>query len=242
MNVPIRDLQRYLAILGLYDADRIDGLWGNRTNTAVHLFCDWKRLYGSDDKIFQDIKTAAEDVLPLIDWTVEQTLEMQREVFIAECINCCRKMGLGEKAQIAYVIATAEHETGDGKGFRPNREADHVPNPVSAEDYRRNLRYYPWYGRGLIHWTWKRNYLMAETMLNLPFVKQPDIALIPQIALFLLVWTMKTGKATGVSLLNYVDNDRRDFVKARAVVNGTDKQNHIARLAESWEQKLGNYL
>lgn len=238
MNVPLDHLQRYLAILGLYDPDRIDGKWGNRTNTGVHRFCDWKRIYGSDEAIFQAVKKSAIEVLPQTDWTQEKTLDEQRACFVRECINCCYKMGLGEPPQIAYTIATAEHETGDGKGFRPNREADHVPDPHRAEEYRRNLRYHPYYGRGLIHWTWESNYRISEKMLQLPLLEKPDIALMPQVALFLLVWTMKTGKATGVALDKFIDNGRVDFVKARSVVNGNDQQDKIARMAEGWQQTL----
>lgn len=233
MDEQTYDLQRYLAILGLYDADRIDGIWGKRTSTGVARFCDWQRVYGSEEHIFQAIKQAARSIMPEQDWTQEPDNEARRRAFVAACADCCEKMGIGELPQIAYVIATAEHETG-GTDFSPNREADHVTPPHKAEEYRKNLRYYPFYGRGIIHWTWERNYAMAEGMLGMPFKTHPDIALIPQVALFLLVWTMKTGKATGVALPQFIGGGKQDFRGARAVVNGTDKQDHIARLAEKW--------
>ncbi len=236
-DVPILDLQRYLAILGLYDPDRLDGDWGTRTATAVHRYCDWQRIYGSERQLFEAIKQSARAVMPETDWTQVAGGQARTNAFVAACTDCCRKMGLGEAAQIAYVIATAEHETG-GRDFLPNREADHVPSPPKAEQYRRNLRYYPYYGRGLIHWTWERNYAMAEAMLELPLRAQPDIALIPQVALFLLVWTMRTGKATGVALPQFVGDGKIDFRAARAVVNGADQQDRIANMAEQWLKHL----
>ncbi len=54
----------------------------------------------------------------------------------------CRRQGIGLDTQIAYVIATVEWETGNT--FKPVKEAYWL-----SEDWRRrNLRYYPYFGRG----------------------------------------------------------------------------------------------
>src|SRR5690348_7934054 len=53
---------------------------------------------------------------------------------------------------LAYILATAFWES--AQTMHPVREAYWL-----SEDWRRkNLRYYPWYGRGLIQTTWEANY------------------------------------------------------------------------------------
>ena len=52
----------------------------------------------------------------------------------------CRRQGIGLDTQIAYVLATVEHETANT--FKPIKEAYWL-----SENWRkRNLRYYPYYG------------------------------------------------------------------------------------------------
>jgi hypothetical protein len=51
---------------------------------------------------------------------------------------------------LAYILATAWWET--GQTMHPVEEA----NWMSEGWRKRNLRYYPWHGRGLIQTTWER--------------------------------------------------------------------------------------
>jgi hypothetical protein len=69
-------------------------------------------------------------------------------------------------------------------------------------------------------------------------VKNPDLALRADIALFILLYGMKYGSFTGNSLNNYCRNGVTDFVNARRVINGTDKAEQIAAIASSWMRQL----
>src|SRR5688572_29351341 len=61
----------------------------------------------------------------------------------------------------AYALATACHET--ACTMQPVREAFWL-----SENWRsRNLRYYPFYGRGYVQLTWKANYDKADRELGL---------------------------------------------------------------------------
>jgi hypothetical protein len=86
-------------------------------------------------------------------------------------------LGLGLKTRIAYILATTEWET--GHTFKPVKEAFR-----RSEQWRRtNLRYYPYYGRGYVQLTWKRNYEAYGGILGLDLVNDPDLTLKHPIAL-----------------------------------------------------------
>ncbi|MDI6854381.1 MAG: SH3 domain-containing protein [Deltaproteobacteria bacterium] len=144
----------------------------------------------------------------------------------------CRKQGLGLPAQIAYVLATVEWETGGT--FRPVREAYWK----SEEWRRRNLRYYPYYGRGYVQLTWKENYRKYSEILGVDLVSEPDLALEPETALFILAHGFRTGAFTGKKLTDYVNEEKTDFLNARPCINALDRAGEIATLAEGWLRRL----
>lgn len=140
----------------------------------------------------------------------------------------CAKQGIGLKNQIAYVLATTDHET--NHTFQPVREAYWL-----SEDWRRqNLRYYPYYGRGYVQITWKSNYAKYGALLGLDLVGNPDLAMVPKNALFILVHGFQTGGFTGVKLADYVNASTSDFFNARRCINGLDKAQEIADLARTY--------
>lgn len=138
----------------------------------------------------------------------------------------CERQGLVLATQMAYVLATAEHETGGT--FRPVREAFFLRNPVG---YLRKLRYWPYYGRGYVQLTWHDNYAKYGEILGLDLVGNPDLALEPPVANFILAHGLRHGSFTGKRLADYVRPGKTDFVGARRCVNGTDKAHRVAQLA-----------
>jgi predicted chitinase len=149
-------------------------------------------------------------------------------------INECQRQGLTLNTQIAYVLATVEHETADT--FKPVREAFWL-----SEDYRRrNLWYYPYYGRGYVQLTHKANYQTYSRILGIDLIGNPDKVMEPKIALFILVDGMAKGRFTGKYLGQYVNTSSTDFAGARRVVNGTDRAHHIANLAQNWLSKISS--
>lgn len=144
----------------------------------------------------------------------------------------CKRQGL-TKNQCAYVLATADHES----GFQPVVEAHWM-----SEDWRRrNLRYWPWHGRGYVQLTWKANYLKYERITGVPLTQDPSLALRPDIALFVLVHGMKTGAFTGVDLDDCISGNKCDFVGARRIINGLDRAGLIASKALGWLNRLPVY-
>lgn len=142
----------------------------------------------------------------------------------------------------AYGLATAFWES--AQTMRPVKEAYWL-----SEAWRRkNLRYYPWYGRGLIQTTWERNYIALAKLLKLPsdtFTKNPDLLLEWQHAIPALFVAMEAGLYTGKSFDDYIDDldesddeDLREFIAARRIVNGTDKATQIGKLALALEHGL----
>ena len=148
-----------------------------------------------------------------------------RELIIAEC----RKQRLTLPTQVAYVLATAEHETNGT--FKPVREAYWLKNP-DAYLRRVHADYYPFYGRGFVQLTWKRNYEKYGKLLGLDLVGNPDLALDPEVAAFILVHGFIHGGFTKHNLMEYVNDKQTDFWNARRCINGVDAAGHIAKLAE----------
>lgn len=143
---------------------------------------------------------------------------------------------------LAYIMPTGWWES--AQTMHPVKEAYWL-----SEDWRRrNLRYWPYYGRGLIQTTWEDNYRALALLLGYPedyFVDNPDLLLEWEFALPALFVGMEKGIYTGKSLDDYIDDideddaeDLREFVNARRIVNGTDKAQTIGRLALTFEKAL----
>jgi len=140
----------------------------------------------------------------------------------------CKKQEIGLPTQIAYVLATVEWET--NRTFKPVREAYWL-----SEDWRRqNLRYYPYYGRGFVQLTWEANYRNYGQIMGIDLVSNPDLALDPEVALFILIHGFRTGMFTGKKIIDYINGDGYNFIQARRCINGLDKAEEIAALAEKY--------
>lgn len=138
----------------------------------------------------------------------------------------------------AYVLATEYHET--GRRMQAVREGF----DVSDAWRKKNLRYYPWYGRGEVQLTWERNYAFATKRLNAlgincDLVADPDSALDPVISTAVMVYGMLEGWFTGKKLRDYIPATptMANFKNARRIINGTDKDELIAGYA--WEFYTG---
>jgi hypothetical protein len=144
----------------------------------------------------------------------------------------CKAQEIGLNTQIAYVLATTQWET--AQTFKPVREAF-----WKSEDWRRqNLRYYPYYGRGFVQLTWKSNYQKYSQILGIDLVNNPDLAMDPNVALFILVHGFKTGTFTGRKITDYINESKTDFVNGRRCINGLDKAHTIADIAQQFLSRL----
>lgn len=134
-------------------------------------------------------------------------------------------------AWVAYGLATARHETADN--LAPVEEAYWKDDAWR----KRNLRYYPWHGRGDVQLTWEANYKRADDELGLGgrLVADPTLALDPPTSARILVRGMEHGWFSGKRLADYLpatgQANAAQFASARRIVNGTDKAAQIAGVA-----------
>jgi hypothetical protein len=130
---------------------------------------------------------------------------------------------------LAYMLATAKWET--NATMQPVREAYWL-----GEDWRRtHLRYYPFYGRGLVQLTWEKNYRRMAMLLGVDLPGHPDLALDLRIAVAIMFEGMlkadsHIGDFTDLSLEQFFNDTTDDPVGARGIINGTDKAGEIAEI------------
>lgn len=142
----------------------------------------------------------------------------------------------------AYALATAYHET--ARTMQPVREAYWL-----SEDWRRrNLRYWPWYGRGYVQLTWQTNYAKADAEAAAAglikagdLLANADLAMRLDLAAFIMRRGMVEGWFTGRTLARCLP-DRlgtpAQFTAARTIINGTDKAASIAAYAVEFQDAL----
>lgn len=221
----LKELQTALSILG-YPVGDADGLYGPKTRNAwaefkTDVFPGNPLLIGQDSiRIIQEKL----DSLPSAGGVDFSTKEGTIRAIGQEC----QVQGIGLATQIAYVLATTQWET--AQTFRPVKEAFWL-----SEDWRKtHLRYWPYYGRGYVQLTWENNYKTYSSLLNKDLVNNPDLALEPDIALFVLVHGFKTGTFTGRKITEFINVNNTNFVEARRCINGTDKAHEIAKIAQGF--------
>lgn len=147
--------------------------------------------------------------------------------------TCCRQAGL-TVPETAYLLATACWETAGS--LLPVREGFYLG--TRAEVWRAGLRYAPFYGRGFVQLTWRANYERAGKVLGMDLCAEPDRALDAVVAARILVRGALEGWFTGRRLGDYFDGGRCDYLGARRIINGTDRAEEIAALADGYEAAL----
>lgn len=140
---------------------------------------------------------------------------LTREQSAELIVRTCLANGVTDTKQIAYILATAQHET---RNFTAPEE-DFGRAQARTLGYRGGEEYF---GRGYVHLTHKDNYERMDRALGLngALVGNPSLAKDPQIAASILVIGMRDGMFTGRKLGNYVDADSDDRYNARRTVNG----------------------
>lgn len=159
--------------------------------------------------------------------------------------------GKASVPQLAYVLATAYHETGARmaavrEGFARTDwdaraavarmyRAGRISTDYAALDPATGQSYF---GRGFVQLTWKKNYEKAGEELGIDLVNKPGLALDTEIAARILVEGMNKGWFTGKKLDDYIKGKKKDYVQARRIVNGLDRAELIAKYAVKFEAAL----
>jgi hypothetical protein len=223
----LSELQTALVKLG-YPAGIIDGKYGHNTRNAWAEFMDDADLNNEAGTIDNQTLTALQQKLDHA--KPDASYDFTSKTGTIEAIKSeCTLQGIGLKTQIAYVLATADHET--NHTFKPVTEAYWLPDP-DAYLKKHHADYYPYYGRGYVQLTWDYNYEKYGKLLGKDLLKHPELALEPEISLFVLVHGFKTGAFTGRKIADYINSHETDFLNARRCINGKDKQVEIAALAK----------
>lgn len=203
-----------------------DGLWGVSSQLAMYsqrrkLAYDWDKLRSHFGRLKQSQVDGFNAIL--------------------DAINSYGSPAT-KPAYAAYMLATAWHETaatmlpiaeyGKGKGRRYGKRVD-----VHGGHYSDSLPIY--YGRGYVQLTWLTNYVFMKNRLGVDFVNNAELALVPKHAADIMITGMLEGSFTGKSLSKYIKYGLyNEFISARRIINGTDRDKLIAGYAVNFLDSL----
>lgn len=131
----------------------------------------------------------------------------------------------------AYALATAFHETaGTMEPIREYGGASYWKRYEGREDLGNvepgdGVKFH---GRGYVQLTGRANYMKASGVVGGNLLTNPDLALRPDNAAYIMRSGMERGWFTGRKLSDYFNDGRTDPVGARRIINGTDKAQLIA--------------
>jgi peptidoglycan hydrolase-like protein with peptidoglycan-binding domain len=156
--------------------------------------------------------------------------EQNLPLILAQCLQD----GVTDRRQIAYVFATAEHESHFGRFMIELASGDAYEDRselgnTQPGDGRR------FKGRGFVQITGRINYNKWSTRLGIDLIGKPELASQPDIAAQILVQGMRDGSFTGLKLADFVGND---FVSARKIINGLDRAQQIAAIATAYAEAI----
>ena len=163
------------------------------------------------------------------------------------------------KGHAAYIFATAFHETDRTMQPINERGGNAYLSKYDTGRLAKALGNTPeadgdgilYKGRGYVQLTGRANYEKFSKLLKAAgykkadgsfydLIKYPEQACDPIVAAFTLVYGMKHGSFTGVSMSKYIKAGpgNQDFVNARRIINGTDRAEMISIYAGSFNSAV----
>ena len=158
-------------------------------------------------------------------------------------------MAEGDDRWLAYMLATACHETAET--MQPVREtlaaSDARAMAILDDAFARGrlkavkVPYWrvdedgkSWLGRGFVQLTHKVNYATMSRATGIDLVSRPERAMEMEVAVTVLFRGMVDGLFTGRRLADYFSREREDWTGARRIINGTDRAALIAGYARTF--------
>jgi predicted chitinase len=235
----VRDVQTALQRQDIEVA--VDGIFGPQTEAAVrvfqaknHLMVDgivgphtWNALQADDTP--PDSNSLVKKLVRVVPGNIQGYAQQSIPLILKEC----SANQVSSREQIAYILATAQHESllgkyltelSSGKQYEGRQDLGNT-QPGDGVRFK---------GRGYVQITGRRNYTDWSKRLKLDLVSNPEQAAESAIAAKVLVRGMQLGTFTGRKLSDYLNSSKRDFVNARRIVNGLDKADVIAGYAKAF--------
>jgi predicted chitinase len=230
--------------------DDVDGLMGPRTREAWRFFGDATHQSDADsiDRASAErLVQAADDPGALIgharvslpaDFEFRRSRRAaNRATSVAALIEAGKARQL-TTAQIAYVLATAEHESdsfstleeyASGDGYEGRNDLGNS-QPGDGRRFK---------GRGYVQLTGRRNYTIYAGITGFDLERLPIILMNwPALSVFVIIDGMLRGAYTGRRLNEFVNSGGHDFFNARRVINRLDRADKIAAQATEWLTEL----
>lgn len=137
---------------------------------------------------------------------------------------------------VAYVMATAHHETGRFQFMEERDEGG--SRPYGEPIWLSSKKKVTYHGRGFVQLTWLFNYARMSQIVGFDLVEHPEKVKDHDTAAKIIWEGMIRGTFTGKNLADYISESKRDYVGARKIVNGSDKDEMIAEYAIEFERCL----
>lgn len=146
---------------------------------------------------------------------------------------------------LAYMMATAVGEVGRKlipvrEGFKSTDAEARAYVKAKGYPYAVEVNGHVYYGRGLVQLTWARNYQAMGEVLGINLYDNPDLALVPKIAVQIMFEGMIRGTFTGKKLGDYFNADVVDWDNARRIINGIDRAKEIGGYGMAFYKALGS--
>jgi hypothetical protein len=193
---------------------------------------------------------------------IQQTLKQKSilglEHLLVDLKSYYAQKGICNLYYIAYMLATVKLETYDYIHhilFNPIAElggdhyAEEMYDPVLGKNGNRRaiavslgntiqgdgVKYK---GRGFVQITGKSNYQKFTDKLGVDFVNHPEKAVEWNNSFNIMVIGMENGMFTNYKLEDFIDNSKKDYRRARQIINGLDRADVIKKYAEEFEECL----
>ncbi len=132
---------------------------------------------------------------------------------------------------LAYALGTVHLET--NRSFEAVEEGYYL-GAAAAARHQRSLRYYPYYGRGLVQLTWKSGYQIMGEIFGVNLVAHPEKALDLDLSIKIMFHGMINGNFTKKKFSDYFNGKKEDWRNARRIINWLDKAEIIADFAKKY--------
>lgn len=218
----VRDIQKSLADKGLLPPHAIDGAWGQLTESAVSYFCKSVNLNNHTTGLFGAtfasslLYSARQEINYFLIAKIVGCPATNVQTHLPSVIQALKHLGIYSPQCLIAAIATIGTET---PNFAPVREIGSVTYFTKMYEGRLDLGNLSrgdgakYCGRGLIQITGRSNYKNYGLALGIDLVKNPDLALNPDISARILALYFKNRK---IHILALDGN----WQQVRKVVNG----------------------